>query len=235
MARTIVIGDVHGCAAELSDLLDRLALSELDRVVFVGDLVARGPDSEGVLARVRALGAHAVRGNHEERLLQARAARKRGEAGPRLGGSHTRLLSSLAEHDWALLEALPYKLELPEHDLRVVHAGVLPGIAWEAQDPWVVTHIRSIADDGSASHRWGKPWGAAYVGPPHIVFGHNAQRDVQLHADASGIDTGCVYGGALTALVLPTGARVPALDCRRDALVSVPARRQYSDYGRSLP
>ena len=89
--------------------------------------------------------------------------------------------------------------------------------------------------DGTPSAKWGVPWGKSYVGPPHVVFGHNARRDPQLHPDATGLDTACVYGGALTALVLPAGASVPAPAERRDALVSVPAREAYYDYGQPLP
>ena len=69
MGRTIVVGDVHGCSAELEDLLERIGFSSADRLVFVGDLVARGPDSRGVLALMRQLDATSVRGNHEGKLL----------------------------------------------------------------------------------------------------------------------------------------------------------------------
>lgn len=235
MPRTIVIGDVHGCANELTELLSKLAVVPSDQVVFVGDLVARGPDSRGVLRLVRELSALAVRGNHEERLLAARAATLRGEAWPKIGKSHAALARELDETEWTQLEALPLSLELEGHALRVVHAGVVPGRAWEDQDPWMVTHMRSLLDDGTPSDRWGPPWGAVYRGPPHIVFGHNAQRAPQLHAHATGIDTACVYGGALTALVLEASEPVPAVEARALRLVSVPARAVYSDYGRELP
>lgn len=234
MARTILIGDVHGCAAELSELLERLAPSRADRVVFVGDLVARGPDSRGVLRIVREIGALSVRGNHEEKLLAARHARRTGGAKPKLGASHAALVAELNEEEWAQLEALPLRLELETHGLWVVHAGIVPGVAWEAQDRWMLTHIRSLDDDGTPSSRWGRPWGASYRGP-HIVFGHNAQRAPQLHVDATGIDTACVYGGELTALVLLDGAPIPPPENRREALVSVAAKRPYVDYGRPLP
>ena len=229
-----MIGDVHGCAAELEELLARVGPVEGDRVVFVGDLVARGPDSRAVLELFRRAGAQSVRGNHEERLLAARAARVGGAPGPRLGASHAELLSVLEPDDWALLEALPLELTLDEHGVRVVHAGVVPGLSWEQQDPWMVTHIRSVGSDGRPSERWGTPWGELYAGPPHVVFGHNARKDVQLHRDATGLDTGCVYGGALTALVLAEGAEPPPVTSRRDVLVSVAARERYADYGRGL-
>ncbi|MFZ5894374.1 MAG: metallophosphoesterase [Myxococcota bacterium] len=235
MSRTIVIGDVHGCVVELNELLSKVGVASGDQVVFVGDLVARGPDSRGVLRLVRELGAKAVRGNHEERLLAARTATKRNEPWPKIGKAHAALAKEFDEEEWQQLEALPLHLDLDAHALRVVHAGVDPAKPWEQQDPWQVTHMRSLLEDGTPSNRWGPPWGAVYRGPPHIVFGHNAQRVPQIHAHATGIDTACVYGGELTALVLPGGAMVPSADVRRDALVSVPARAAYSDYGRELP
>lgn len=235
MPRTIVIGDVHGCAAELNDLLSKVGFATGDRAVFVGDLVARGPDSRGVLRIVRELGALAVRGNHEERVLAARIATQRGEPWPKIGKGHTALAKELDETDWQQLEALPLHLELVEHSVRIVHAGVDPARRFEDQDPWMMTHMRSLLEDGTPSDRWGSPWGAVYRGPPHVVFGHNAQRAPQIHPHATGIDTACVYGGALTALVLKENEAVPEVNARRDALVSVPARAVYSDYGRELP
>jgi hypothetical protein len=111
----------------------------------------------------------------------------------------------------------------------------VPGVPFERQDPYLLTHLRSIADDGTPSVKWGIPWGKTYVGPPHVAFGHNARKHPQLHPDATGLDTGCVYGGALTALVLERGHALPPPEERYDVLVSVQARRAYSDYGQPLP
>ncbi len=235
MSRTIIVGDVHGCSRELDQLLERLGPVAGDTLVFVGDLLNRGPDSSGVLRLVRELGAPSVLGNHEQRLIAARVSRTQGKPGPRLGSSLERLMSELSDEDWQQIEAMPLKIDLPEQSLRVVHAGVLPGVPFEDLDPKIVTRIRSIDDDGAPSEKWGTPWGAMYRGPPHVVFGHNARAVPQLHADATGLDTGCVYGGRLTALVLPAGAAVPAPSEREQVLVSVPAERAYHDYGRPLP
>jgi hypothetical protein len=232
--RTIIIGDVQGCAAELDDLLDRVALAEDDTLYFVGDLVARGPDSRRVLARARELGALSAIGNHEERLLAARASRRRAEALPKLEVTHRQLLDELDDNEWAQLESMPLRIELPQHGAWIVHAGLVPGVPFEKQDPWMVTHIRSISEDGEPSSKRGPLWGEKWQGPPHIVFGHNARRKPQIHPDATGIDTACVYGEHLTALVLPDASPVPRAKDREDALVSVRARRVYVDYGPDL-
>jgi len=235
MARSIFIGDVHSCAAELAELLAAVAVSAEDQVFFVGDLLSRGPDPLGVLELFRTLRARSAIGNHEQRLVAARHARQRGEPGPKLGSSHAQVVALLEDEDWAILESLPLWIDVPENDVRVVHAGIVPGVPFEQQDPWMLTHIRSIDERGKPSEKWGTLWGSLYQDEPHIVFGHNARQRPQLHAHATGLDTACVYGGALTALVLPEGAAPPPVSTRLDALVSVRARRAYSDYGRELP
>jgi hypothetical protein len=235
MARTILIGDVHGCADELSELLGRVGPVAGDRVVFVGDLVARGPDTRRVLRIAREIAAVSAVGNHEQRLLEARAARRAGQPPPKLGSTHAWLVQNLDEEEWRQIEAFPLKLDFEDIGVRVVHAGIVPGRPWAEQDPWMITHIRSIDETGSPSARWGRPWGMSYEGPEHVVFGHNAQSAPQLHPFATGIDTACVYGGALTALVLEGGAPIPKPDERASVLVSVAARQKYMDYGRVLP
>lgn len=226
--RTIIVGDVHGCSHELGELLSLLGPTSDDRLLFVGDLVARGPDSHGVIGMVRETGGKSVLGNHEAHLLNVRRARLRGEAHPSLGARHEVLYGELDEADWALIDALPLYVDLPDHDARIVHAGVVPGKPFREQDAWTLTNIRSVAPDGSASSEPGaESWGATYRGKPHIVFGHDARRRLQIYPWATGIDTGCVYGGSLTALVLPQGQTVPFPQERREILVSVRAREAY--------
>lgn len=228
MSRTVIIGDIHGCGAELGDLANRLALTSSDRVFLVGDLIGRGPSTLGVLRMARELGAVSVQGNHERRLLEVRHAAQPTSRRMRLGPSHRRLMDSLGSQDWAQLERMPLCLSLPEHDMLIVHAGIDPKLPLDSQDPWVLTHIRSIDTDGRPSHRPGHAsWACSYQGSPHIVFGHHALASLQLHPHATGLDTGCVYGGRLTAMVLPKNARVLPIEERREMLVSVPARRRY--------
>jgi hypothetical protein len=225
MALTVIVGDVHGCPAEVEALLEKLGFAEgKDRLVFVGDLVARGPDTPGVLALVRRLGARVVRGNHEDKLLAWRHRAKP------LGAEHARVAKELSEDDWRTLEATPLWIDLPEHGVRVVHAGVVPGRAPERTPPEALLKMRTV----DARGRWsdepdaGVLWGSRYEGPPHVVFGHNARAEPQFHPWATGLDTGCVYGGRLTAAVLAEGERMPHGESARGALRSVRARRVYT-------
>jgi hypothetical protein len=232
MGRGIFVGDVHGCARELGELLELVAPTRDDAVYFVGDLVARGPDSRAVLRLFREVHGRGVLGNHEARLLQVRQARLAGKGGPRLGPSHEALLAELGEADWALLGALPLYLEVAEHTARVVHAGVIPGVPLRDHDAWTLTHIRSVTAEGQPSDLpGGESWAASYASRPHIVFGHDARRGLQLHAWATGLDTACVYGGSLTAMVVPFRESLPFPKERRELLVSVRAHAQYFTSG----
>lgn len=224
----MIVGDLHGCSAELDDLLGRVGFGAGDTLVAVGDLVARGPDGRGVLDRLAQLGALAVRGNHDQKVLDLRSAARRGERGPKAGPSHHELVRTLRPHHWRQLEALPLWLDLPEHGVRVVHAGVVPAVPIEQQEPWVLLNLRTLDEQGAPSvERDGRLWGSVYAERPHVIFGHNAVDGLQLHERATGLDTGCVYGRELTALVLPQGSEVPGPKDRRDLLVSVRARQAY--------
>jgi len=219
MGRALVIGDVHGCADELEDLLERAGPGAGDRIVLVGDLVAKGPASRRVLELVRRLGALAVRGNHDEHLLRFHRARQAGQRPPPLKAGHLALARELEPEDWELLSALPLWLRLPEQTALVVHAGLVPGAPLEQQDPAMLMNIRTLRADGSGSARKddGVLWGSRWGGPELVLFGHHAERGLQLHPHAIGLDTGCVYGKRLTGCWLP-----------ERELVSVPARHAYA-------
>ena len=241
MSRTIVVGDVHGCARELGELLDRIGPTADDRVYLTGDLMVRGPQPRRVLELVRECGALAVRGNHEHRLLRWRRQRAAaGERSLRRGGDSgkTKLLrnpmltdtaTQLSDEDWALIEELPLWRDVPGRELRVLHAGVIPGKRIEDHDERTLMYLRCITAEGQPSELRddGELWAKRYQGPPHVVFGHHARFEPQLQRWATGIDTACVYGGRLTALVVDDDDPIPAPEARGLALVSVAAHEVY--------
>lgn len=222
-ARTLIVGDIHGCREELEDLLEESGWETGDRLVSVGDLVAKGPDSLGVVRLFEELGGRAVRGNHDQHCLQWWDASRAGEELPKLKPAHQRVADALGDEEWKWLGALPLWLALEEHDALVVHAGLETNLPLKEQDPYNLMNMRSILADGSASRSYeeGTPWAELWPGPRLVVFGHDAVRGLQTREHAIGLDTGCVYGGWLTGVWLP----------ERD-LVSVPARATYARPGK---
>jgi len=216
--RTLFIGDVHGCAEELDALLNVCGHRQGERVVLVGDLVAKGPDSAGVVRRARERGMLAVRGNHDEHVLRWRAGKM--PKGKKLKPEHKQVLETLTDEDWEYLESLPWHRHFPELNVRVVHGGLVPGVALEEQDPALMLNLRSITPQGEPSKKLedGVPWASLWKGPELVIFGHDALRGVQRYPYAIGLDSGCVYGRRLTAYVLPD-----------DRFYSVEAKRVYMD------
>jgi diadenosine tetraphosphatase ApaH/serine/threonine PP2A family protein phosphatase len=207
----VVVGDVHGCAGELERLLTHLAVGAQDTLAFVGDLVAKGPDSKRVVEVARERRAICVRGNHDEHCLRWRRARAAGEEA-KLSRHHAEVVGQLDEEDWAYLESTPLVIDVEGAGpkgatLRLVHGGLDPSRPLDAQTPGLLMNARSIDAEGVLHKRLeaGQPWGEFWPGPEYVVFGHDALRGLQQHPHALGLDTGCVYGGKLTAAVFQGG------------------------------
>ena len=202
--RAIVVGDVHGCLRELKTLLARCEHDpQSDRVVFVGDLVGKGPDSCGVVAFARRIGALGVRGNHDHSVLELRSALDAGRKPARLpSDDHQRVARMMPPADVEYLSSLPLTLAIGDTESpssrgwTVVHAGVPPDAAEtpERGDPELLMNMREIKCDGlpTAKSGVGAPWASLWRGPTHAVFGHDARRGLQLEDHATGLDTGCV-------------------------------------------
>jgi hypothetical protein len=230
MHRTVIVGDLHGCLDELQRLLDHVGFSAGDRLVSVGDTVVRGPQPAETLDLLMALGARAVRGNHEDRLLRWRESAQ-GKVPMTIGAMTRETAKRLRNRHWRWLGELPLWLDLPEHGVRVVHAGLVPGVPIDRQSPRTLLYVRCLGKQGQPiESRDLLLWGERYHGPPHVVFGHNAMEEPQIHKWATGLDTGAVYGNRLTAMVLRAGERPPPARERTLSLVSVPARRRYVDH-----
>lgn len=216
MSRTIVIGDLHGCYDEARDLLDALAVSDSDRVIFAGDLVDRGPNPRECVEL--AMRYECVLGNHEEKHLQ-----QRHRPDEKLSPDHLRTRDLLDERHYEYFASLPTVIRLPDHGAAVVHAGCFPGTPLDEQLDRHLLHIQHISpphpksfwpSKAPAGHRF---WTNFWQGPERIIFGHSVLESPLLTSSAVGIDTGAVFGHGLTAVVLPEWQ-----------LVSVPSRRDHS-------
>jgi serine/threonine protein phosphatase 1 len=201
--RVIAIGDIHGCYQEFGELVGRLELNKDDRLVLLGDLVNRGPDSRKVIELAREHNALSLLGNHELRLLNYR--RTKDKAFFKEEDAAT--LEKLQPEDWAYLEAMSLTHYLEELQTVFVHGGFLPNEPWEKQPANVVTRIQVIDREGRPRKRADcedcPPWADLWNGPPFVVYGHTPRPEIYKLKWSAGIDTGCVLGGHLTAYILP--------------------------------
>ncbi|MBX3269829.1 MAG: polynucleotide kinase-phosphatase [Sandaracinaceae bacterium] len=232
-----IIGDVHGCRDELVALLVELGYEATDadgrprfahpegrKAVFVGDLVDRGPDSPGVLEIVMTMVRHdaaiCVPGNHEIKLRR------------KLDGRDVRLTHGLAE-TMAQLEGRPEAFlsevrsfidGLVSHyvfddgKLVVAHAGMKE--AFQGRASGKVREFALYGETTGETDEYGLPvrfdWASQYRGRAMVVYGHTPVPRAEWINGTLCLDTGCVFGGELTALRYP-----------ERELVSVPAGRVY--------
>lgn len=210
MSRTIVVGDLHGCYDELVALAGSVGLGASDRVVCVGDLVAKGEKSREVLelfmtdARFSS-----VIGNHDRALLEYwKGSRRKKELKP-AQRKCAKQLKEGRDRFAAYLESLPAYIDLGSH--VVVHAGLRPGVPLAEQSLDDLTAMRTLGPDRES--REGTPWYDVYDGERVALFGHWPSPAPRRGPHAIGLDTGCVYGYKLTGYVVETGEfhSVPAL------------------------
>ena len=208
MARTVVVGDIHGCYDELLALVELVGLGASDRLVCVGDLVVKGEKNREVLDLfMRDARFSSVLGNHDRALLQS----WKGERA-QLKPAQERCRAELEEgreRYAAFLDSLPLFVDLGSH--VVVHAGLRPGVRLSEQSVEDLTELRTLGPDRTS--REGTPWYEVYGGERVALFGHWPMTPPRRGPRAVGLDTGCVYGYSLTAYVVETGEffTVPAL------------------------
>lgn len=239
-----IVGDVHGCADELIALLESLGYRvALDgdavdigppagrKLVFVGDLVDRGPRTPDVLrivmAAVGAGHALAVMGNHDRKLARWMAGRavtvshglqesidQLAAQTPAFQAKAKAFLDDLRSHYW-----------LDGGRLAVAHAGLKQEMIGRGSP--AVRDFALYGETTGETDEFGLPvrldWAANYRGGTAVVYGHTPVPEAEWVNNTLCLDTGCVFGGRLTALRWP-----------ERQLVSVPARRTYVEPVRPL-
>ncbi|MFI6927338.1 polynucleotide kinase-phosphatase [Nonomuraea spiralis] len=231
-----VIGDVHGCRAELEALLRKLGWQGLAHpegrtAVFVGDLVDRGPDTPGVLRlvmdMVEAGTAICVAGNHEQKLVRAMNGRKVTVAHG-LRESLDQLAAEppeFAERARTFMDGLLSHYRLDGGRLVVAHAGLKESYHGRASK-----RVRAFAlygDTTGETDEYGLPvrypWADEYRGRAMVVYGHTPTVTPEWVNNTICLDTGCVFGGHLTALRYP-----------EREIVQVPAERVWYEPAKPL-
>jgi protein phosphatase len=238
-----IIGDVHGCKDELVELLDKLGYQRtlLDdrplfrhperKAIFLGDLVDRGPDSPGVLEIVMAMVEHGaalcVPGNHDVKLMR------------KLDGKNVSLTHGLAQTVEQLeprpaefkhavrnfIDGLISHYVLDDGNLVVAHAGLKESLQGRASGK--VREFSLFGETTGETDEFGLPvrydWAQEYRGRARVVYGHSPVPEAEWVNGTICIDTGCVFGGKLTALRYP-----------ERELCSVAAARMYYEPAKPL-
>ena len=222
--RLYAIGDIHGCLDKLDGVHDWIARDLAARpaadwrVVHMGDYVDRGPDSRGVVQRLIGLRAQdrrhvCLQGNHDQMFVEAmRGETRRMAIWFEQGGVETLASYGLTREDLEhmILDGRGLGAAIPADHLEFLaglghyahygdfffaHAGIDPNYPLDEQDPHDLMWIRRPFLDDTRDH------GAV------VVHGHTPVRRIEVRANRIGIDTGAVFGGALSCLVLEEGDR----------------------------
>lgn len=209
-ARTFAIGDLHGCARALADVLRQIDPQPADTIVTLGDYVNRGPDTRGVIEQLLAIRGRcvlvALLGNHDEVLLDVLDGRADIARLLHAGGQQTidsyRPGGSLADMPREHVEFL--------RACRMYYECETHLFAHGNYDP-----IRPAAETDGATLTWKRlepPYPAPHYSGRRVIVGHTAQRSYQVldlgHVVC--IDTGCCYGGVLTAINVATNELIQA-------------------------
>lgn len=218
--RIAIIGDVHGRSDLLKDLYNKLCWQSLDAIRHSGDLVDRGPDSGGVVQFCREKGIQGVLGNHEQSLITYIL-----KDGIPKNPEKRKTLSQLGPEDKQYILDLPLIHVDDSIGLVSVHGGVWPGLPWHAQ-PTNICRAQMIHPKYPGSTRWfsltredipetqlvadgWRRWYHLYDHEYHVVYGHSVfQSGPYMHRNPGsgytiGVDTGAVWGGRLSAVIMP--------------------------------
>jgi serine/threonine protein phosphatase 1 len=199
MAKTLVIGDIHGCWDELQALLDTVPLTRDDTIIHVGDLMDRGPHPQPVIEFfMDTPNTHSILGNRDDKHIRAYD----GELG--YSGSRQVTRKHQFKDDDAYAAAIAYLRDLPLY-IDLPEALIFHGY-YETDKP---------PNEQRREVLLGHPEGETYLGPDYmlwyedytdnkpLLFGHRQYPFLHLERKIYPLDTRCVYGGTLTGLLLP--------------------------------
>lgn len=215
--RTIIVGDIHGCIDEFNELIKKLSYDKnSDRLILLGDLVDRGPDSQAVVQLAREMDLECVMGNHEHKFLKW----FRSSLSSQEIYGHKSYYNKLSDEDVNYIARMPYSIKI--NNTIVVHAGLRAGVSLANQTKDDLMYIRfmdatskfislkkisKFGKDELGAHFWTEFW----QGPESVVYGHHVHsyqdplvEEIYPGVMCYGIDTGCCFGGKLTALILET-------------------------------
>jgi len=220
----VIYGDIHGCLEEWDELRKLIPKNSFE--ICVGDIIDKGPFPVEALRYARKNSIFSLMGNHEYKHLRKYWGRK-----VILDEDQQKIYPKLKKEDFEYINSFPFFFKL--NRLTVVHAGITNKIYLNNPKPNILTLLMYLRDvdqqnnflplnHGNISARF---WADVYNGHEgYVVYGHSPFKKPNIKKHSLGIDTGCVYGNTLSAVIIKD-----TLKPWENEIISVKARKKYSE------
>ncbi len=209
MSKLIIYGDIHGCYDELVQLRQKINPAKDDIEVCVGDVITRGKNSVKTLRYLQNNNIKSVIGNHEDKLIRYLAHQKNLKKNPiKLNEDEQNIINCLNAEDIKYLQNMPLFMRF--NKITILHGGLqnhqkLDNVSKKSHAK--ILRLRYLDEDRNFVS-YGQEddksifWADIYDGNQgFIVYGHQNFNEVKVNQHALGVDTGCVYGGELSAAI----------------------------------
>ena len=219
----VIYGDVHGCLEEWEELRKLIPKNSIE--ISVGDIIDKGPYPIEALRYAKKNKIFTIMGNHEYKHI-----RKYWGRNVKLDEDQQRIYPQLKQEDFEFIENMPFFLKL--NHLTIVHAGITNWIRLNNPPLNLMTlllFLRDVDENGkflplNHNNPNARYWADVYDGHEgFVVYGHNPFKEVKLNKYSAGIDTACVYGNKLTALIIKNTLKPWEIE-----IIQVNAKKQYA-------
>ncbi len=220
----VIYGDIHGCLEEWEELRSLIPKNSFE--ICVGDILDKGPYPVEALRYAQKNRIFSIMGNHEYKHLRKWWGRK-----VILDDNQQKIYPKLKQEDFEYIESMPFFLKL--NHLTVIHAGISNRLYLNNPKLNLLTLLLFMRDvdekDKFLPLNHNNPnarfWADVYNGHEgFIVYGHSPFKEPNIKKNSAGIDTGCVYGNKLTALVIPNTLKPWNFE-----IIQVNARQKYAE------
>jgi hypothetical protein len=219
----VIYGDIHGCLAEWEELRKEIPKGAIE--ISVGDILDKGPYPVEALRYAKKNKIFTIMGNHEYKHIRKYWGRK-----VYLDEDQKKVYPQLKKEDFEFIESMPFFLKL--NHLTIVHAGITNRIYLNNPPLNIMTlllFLREVDENDKflpLNHNYPNPryWANTYNGHEgFIVYGHNPFLKPKINKHSIGIDTGCVYGNKLTAVIIEDTINI------KYSIIQVDAKQKYAE------
>ncbi len=219
----VIYGDIHGCLEEWEELRKLIPKNSFE--ISVGDILDKGPYPVEALRYAKKNKIFTIMGNHEYKHIRKYWGRK-----VQLDEDQQKVYPKLKKEDFEFIESMPFFLKL--NHLTILHAGITNWIRLNNPPLNIMTlllFLREVNENGkflplNHNNPKAKYWADVYNGHEgFVVYGHNPFLEVKKNEFAAGIDTACVYGNKLTALVIKNTLKPDNYE-----IIQINAKKAYS-------